>query len=110
MKNETIPYVVIVLSLCSKEKGLFGIRFEEKKSQQWTADWAFAVKESIARREGFDNNRINGSFSFSLEFPGCPYCRNQSIVKCFCGKTCPWCEGSGELGGTVDSLNAGGDR
>lgn len=59
----TTPNVVIIMARCSHSKQSFGIRMEEKFPSQWTADWAFAIKEAAAQHEGYDKSEIAGSFS-----------------------------------------------
>lgn len=115
------PKVAIVVAKCSHYQRAFGIRFEQKTPNHWTGDWAFAIKEASAKREGYDNNNISGSFTFDNAYPGCPHCKSQSLFLCSCGKVtcwdgqshcvdCPHCGSKGEIGGEVDSLNAGQDR
>jgi TerY-C metal binding domain len=115
------PKVVIVMAKCSRMRQGFGIRFETKRSRQWTADWAFAIKEAVAKREGYDRSEITGKFEFDEAYPGCPHCRNSSIVLCGCGKVacwneeqmtvlCPWCGITGNVMGQIERLSAGGDR
>jgi hypothetical protein len=87
---------------------------------QWIADWAFAVKETYGKKEGYDRHTIAGAFAFDLAYPGCPYCQAKSIFKCSCGKvncwdgktsmtTCSWCDQAAELGGQIETLSAGED-
>ncbi len=113
------PNVVIVLARCGKEKKSFGLRFEETTPGTWTADWAFAIPEAQAQREGYDLGEIKGNFAFASTYPGCPHCGGQSVLKCSCGKVscwdgqqkkiiCPWCGAQGEIKGKVDSLRSGG--
>jgi hypothetical protein len=112
--------VVIVMACCNRTKQNFGIRFEENQKGRWTADWAFAVKETYAKKEGYDHNTIAGTFMFDNVYPGCPYCRAKSIFKCGCGKvncwnrkitivTCAWCGQTNELSGRIETLSAGVD-
>jgi hypothetical protein len=116
-----IPHVVIVLARCSQNRQGFGIRFEEKAASRWSADWAFAIKETTARKEGYDRAEIRGAFGSDPAYPGCPHCGARGIFKCNCGKvacwdgerrvvTCPWCGSTGGLSGHVESLRAGNDR
>lgn len=116
-----LPNVVIVMARCSDSRQCFGIRLEEIERDQWTADWAFAMKEGSAKKEGYDQTEVRGTFRFATVYPGCPYCRAVSIFKCNCGKvacwnseshtvTCPWCEAQGELNSPVESLGVGRDR
>lgn len=117
----TLLHVVIVVARCARSKKYFGIRFEERGRNKWFADWAFQMKETVARKEGYDRNTISGKLRFGEEYPGCPHCENKRLVKCGCGQvscwdgkdgpvTCPWCGSTGEVTGTIDSLHAGGDR
>jgi hypothetical protein len=120
--NETKTAVVIVMARCSHEKGGFGIRFEKRDHNSWLADWAFAVKESTARRERYDANMISGSIILDPNYPGCPYCKSMTIVRCGkCNKvscndgkhkiaTCPWCNSKLKIEGWITHLSAGGDR
>jgi hypothetical protein len=112
--------VVIVLARCRGTGKLFAIRFEEKVAGQWQADWAFPVKEDIAKREHFDRGEITGSFNFAPTYPGCPVCRARTCFRCSCGKvgcwnteekqvTCPWCHRTVAIEGIVTRLSAGGD-
>jgi hypothetical protein len=114
------PKVVIVMARCSHSQQSFGIRFEQKLPNQWVADWAFAIKEAAAKREGYDKSEIAGSFGFDAAYPGCPYCEASGIFKCSCGKvacwdgkcrkvTCPWCGRSSEIAGEIESLSVGKD-
>lgn len=113
--------VVIVMCRCQKNKSGFGIRFERFVPGSWTATWAFAMKEKTAQREGYDKSTISGQFLFPPEYPGCPGCGAKSVFQCSCGHmgcwngesnvvTCPWCGGRGELSGTIESIDGGGDR
>jgi len=109
------------MARCSQDQQGFGIRLEEKDRDQWLADWAFAIKETAARREGYDRGEITGDFGFDATYPGCPHCRAPSIFQCVCGKiacwdgehrvvTCPWCGATVELRGQIESLKVGRDR
>jgi hypothetical protein len=114
--------IVIVMCRCSLQKQPFGIRFEKRSGREWAATWAFAIKEAKAKKEGYDQAKIDGSFSFDPGYPGCPYCHNRALFLCGCGKvacwdgtspsvTCPCCGATGKLSEeAVNSLTAGGDR
>jgi hypothetical protein len=113
--------VVIVMARCRQSRQPFGLRFEEKQPGHWLADWAFPLKETSARREGYDRSEIRGAFGFDTGFPGCPSCRAHSIFRCGCGKvacwdgeqqvvTCPWCGNTARLEGTIDRLSMEHDR
>lgn len=113
--------VVIVMGRCSRNKDSFGIRFEEKLPGQWLADWAFPVKETLGRKEGYDKNEINGDIMLDNTYPGCPHCKDSSFVLCTtCDKvscydgtsssvTCPWCDVRKGVGGSIQGLKAGQD-
>ncbi len=113
--------VVIVMGRCGVTKQGFGIRFERHGTNQWGATWAFAIKDAVAKREGYEQTQIEGQFAFDDSFPGCPHCSTHSFFVCGCGKlscmkaegrrvTCPWCKRTGEVSGQVTSLYGGGDR
>jgi hypothetical protein len=114
------PQVVIVTCRCSRSRQGFGIRFEEVQPCQWVADWAFAVPDTTASKEGYDRNGIAGAFSLANAYPGCPHCRTRSIFRCGCGKVgcwdgvsyviCPWCGARGEVRGSIECLGGGSDR
>lgn len=112
--------VVIVLARCRRTGHSFGIRVEEKFPGQWKADWAFPIKENVARKEGYGRSEIRGSFSLDDAYPGCPHCTAKPFARCGCGKvacwdgesqtiTCPWCGSRGTISGQIDRLTGGGD-
>jgi hypothetical protein len=112
--------VVIVVARCRFTLNAFGIRFEPKSPPRWTATWAFPLKETSAQREGYNRNRIIGSFDFDQEYPGCPHCKASSIFQCYCGKincwegsqtmvTCGWCGQEVILTDTIRQMDAGTD-
>jgi hypothetical protein len=114
------PGVTIVTGRCSKTKGLYGMRFE-KMADSWMGTWAFAIEDTKVKKEGYDKNDIDGTFGFTEEFPGCPYCSRKNMVHCSCGNntcwdgetkkvTCPWCGQVGQIEGIVETLHSGGDR
>lgn len=113
--------VVVIVARCGRTRRTFGIRLEAKTARQWIADWAFAMKERSASKEGYDRTQISGSFGFDAAYPGCPHCEAQGAYNCACGKvvcwtgqeetaTCPWCGAEGQVGGRVEKLSAGVDR
>ena len=113
--------IVIVTGRCAKSKQCFGIRLERRAAKQWGANWAFALKEIEAKKEGYDKTRVRGTFVIEQGYPGCPHCRAAAFFLCECGKVgchdgesktvvCPWCGQEGILSGTIDSLDAGTDR
>jgi hypothetical protein len=119
----TIPHVIIVLSRCTASPGqTFGIRLEEKTSRHWFVNWAFALPETVAAREGYDRTEVSGSFEIvEHEYPGCPSCGQHGIALCgSCDKLgcwnvterssqCPWCGARGTIEGEITRLRAGDD-
>ena len=117
--------VVVVMAKCNNYKNSFGIRLEKQEGKwmskdKWIADWAFAIKENQAKREGYDKQNISGAFGFADEYPCCPHCENPGLYKCGCGNvacwdgraekvTCPWCGANLELEGEINNLDVGGD-
>ena len=104
----------VVVCKCKKKHALYGVRFE-RMAGEWKYTWAFALKESTARSEGYDKMTIKGQISPTSEYPGCPYCGAMGFVICECGKlncytpgarkfTCEWC---GETG-TIVAYDGGG--
>jgi hypothetical protein len=67
--------VGVIISKCSKFKELFGIRIENLESNNWVCNWAFKIKEDVAKREGYDNNKITGNFFIKFRVPGMPILR-----------------------------------
>ena len=121
-ETDAMPNVVIAVARCSYTKELFGMRFEERSHHRWIADWAFPINQSLAQREGYDRNKIQGSFDFDGNYPGCPTCEALSMFQCSCGKiacwkpkhlpcreTCPWCGITVTLDRSMDWLATGGD-
>ena len=118
---ELSPNVVIVMARCRRSRQSFGIRMEEKAPRLWLSDWAFVVREDIARREGYDRATVTGSFEIDDAYPGCPSCGDKDWFKCGCGRVacwavgtrtvqCPWCGWSGTVSGKIDQRGVGGDR
>lgn len=113
----------VVMARCSRGGQNFGIRFEEKGRGRWIADWAFATKEAVTKREREEDGggEISGVFEFDAVYPGCPHCHAPSIFQCVCGEvacwdeesstvTCPWCGTTVELRSPIESLGARADR
>ena len=116
-----LPNVVVVMARCNRSRQSFGIRLEEKARGRWIANWAFAIREETAAKEGYGQSEITGVFGFDSAYPGCPHCHAPSIFQCVCGKvacwdgesrvvTCPWCGTTVELREPIESLTVGGDR
>ncbi|MBQ5921954.1 MAG: hypothetical protein IIW91_01240 [Alistipes sp.] len=112
----------VALCKCGETKKIYGVRFQRMESGNWKYTWAFPMRSTTAKREGYDNTIIEGMIEPEMEYPGCPYCGTKYFVICSCGKlncnighnnrfTCGWCHTSGTLtaygGGGIQS---GGDR
>jgi len=116
-----LPKVVIVVGRCQRTRQGFGIRLAETDPGCWSGDWAFALSEQAARKEGYDRTEIRGQFLIADTYPGCPHCGTGAIFQCSCGKVacwdgesrkvkCPWCGQTVKLSGAINRLSAGGDR
>lgn len=75
-----LPNVSIVMAVCSKTKKHFGIRLEERSRKTWVATWAFPLKESAGKREGYDKTKITGTFYLDFTYPGCPHCEAKTFT------------------------------
>lgn len=113
--------IVIVAARCGQTAQAFGLRFERSGEASWSLTWAFALKESAARREGYDRSEISGTMQLDPSYPGCPHCAKRTIIHCgSCDKvscwdeetrviTCPWCKNRGELSGLITKLTSRND-
>ena len=113
--------VVVFTALCSVTRKVFGVRLENIQKDRWIADWAFAINADVAKREGFDKTTIQGTFSLSDKYPGCPHCKQQWIAACSCSALtcamlgieiikCPSCGQTGMLTEELKQIRAGTDR
>jgi len=113
--------VAVATLRCRQSKQCFAIRFERNGTNQWAATWAFPIKESVAKREGYEQNRMNGTFVIGDKYPGCPYCSARDFFQCACGRlacwtgqtnkvVCPTCSKKVNLGGAITSLEGSTDR
>ena len=73
---------VILLQRCSRTKRTFANRVEERSPGKWYKTWAFPIRESRIRSEGYDRSAINGQLYTAEEYPGCPDCGSPSSVRC----------------------------
>jgi len=89
-------------------------------NSQWLATWAFEIRRSSAQREGYSQQTLNGVFSLTDQYPGCPHCHDKSIFQCTCGCVNCWdgnervvrCGGCGRtnpINGEISSMNSRGD-
>jgi len=112
---------VIILSKCPQTHKTYGMRVEKTSSNNWLVTWAFPIKDTTAKREGYDKTTVKGNILFTDEYPGCPHCGNTPVTVCGCGHlncthlengilTCEWCGMKGELGDyTGEAIIAGMD-
>lgn len=112
---------VVILCKCGKNHKTFGIRTEKSTNKKWMMTWAFPIKESTGKREGYDKVSVSGDISMTSEYPGCPYCGQRSLTVCSCGHlcctitrgnvfTCEWCGAQGQIGDyTGEEISAGTD-
>ena len=112
---------IIVLCKCGEHHKTYGIRAEKRGRDTWMCTWAFPIKESAAKHEGYDKSSMRGSIAFSEEFPGCPYCGGRNWTVCSCGRLnctivknnlfiCEWCGAQGKIGKYAgESITAGVD-
>lgn len=112
---------VVVLAKCGETRKTYGMRVERVNQNHWLVTWAFPIKESAAKREGYDKTTVRGTIDFSPEYPGCPYCGGSALTLCSCGHlnctiirngifTCEWCGTQGQLGAyTGEAISAGMD-
>lgn len=112
---------VIVLSKCTEHHKTYGMRVQKAGRNKWFVTWAFPIKESAAKREGYDKTSVKGDITFTEEYPGCPYCGKTPVVVCSCGHLncnhlnngmfqCEWCGMQGQIGAyTGEGIIAGMD-
>lgn len=112
---------VVLLAKCGAHQRTYGITAEKTPQEEWRMVWAFPLKESTARREGYDKTFIRGQIYTGSEYPGCPYCAARIIRICNCGHVfckdggtvskCPWCGGTFSSFEKYDGsgITAGGD-
>lgn len=96
---------VVLLAKCGAHQRTYGITAEKTAQEEWCMVWAFPLKESTARREGYDKTFIRGRLYIGPEYPGCPYCGARLFNVCSCGHVfckdggtvskCPWCGDTG---------------
>jgi len=111
---------VIVLARCIQHHQLFGMNFEKKSRDYWLANWAFPIRQTPTKADGFEHIQIQGVISTDSMYPGCPFCKNSSFFKCTCNKiscwdghssqvTCPWCHQTNKISGSIKDLSGTSD-
>lgn len=111
----------IVLAKCTQAHKTYGMRAEKAASGGWLINWAFPIKDDVAKREGYDRTTIKGNIQISEEYPGCPYCNQTPVTLCICGHLncthtkdkvlkCEWGGSEGLIGdSTGEAIIAGMD-
>ena len=111
----------VLIAKCGESHKSYGIRMEKTGTDRWLTTWAFPIKDSSAKREGYDKIQVKGDISFSDDYPGCPYCGGHGLTLCPCGHlsctimrsnvfTCEWCGMQGEIGNySGETIVAGAD-
>lgn len=109
----------VVLSHCNRDGRLYGMLVEERTRGNWFIKWTFPISEQRAKSEHFDKTTIDGNIEFADEYPGCAYCKQYGFWNCPCGAYHCWdgkdevyctvCKRTTRIGGTITSLEGGGD-
>ena len=111
----------VVTARCASSGQLYGMRMQQAEADTWLYTWSFRLAEKTAAREGYSSGEIAGSLQAGEGWPGCPVCGNISFVRCnSCHRvtchpnysgwfSCRWCTSSGEVGGSIDRLQARND-
>ena len=112
---------VVRIAKCGERHKTYGMRLEKTGYDRWLTTWAFPIKESSAKREGYDKVQVKGDISFADDYPGCPYCGDHGLTLCSCGHlsctilrnnifTCEWCGTQGRIGDySGETITAGTD-
>jgi hypothetical protein len=113
---ENFPEARIAMCKCRETKKAYGVRFERYRDG-WKYTWAFPIKESVAKREKYDETMLKGNLYQDEDYPGCPYCGTKGFVICgqcdglMCNNfgsepfKCEWC---GSEGGTMVDYDGSG--
>jgi len=83
--------VNIGIAKCPKTGKFYGVRVEKRGKDDYTATWAFPIREDVAKREGFASTGFPKSIKYAAEYPGCPHCEKK--------------ENLAELGGGLNGLD-----
>ena len=112
---------VVLIAKCGESRRTYGMRLEKTGHDRRLATWAFPIRESSAKRGGYDKVQIKGDISFSDDDPGCPCCGGYGLTLCACGHlsytilrndifTCEWCGTQGKIGDySGEAIAAGTD-
>jgi len=81
----------VITIKCSSRNGMFGARIQKMEDGDWWRTWAFPLTASTARAERYDRVQVKGMLYPTPEYPGCPYCGAEAVVRCNgCGKLTCW--------------------
>lgn len=81
-----VRWAVVLIAKCGESHKTYGMRLERTGRDCWLTTWAFPIKESSAKREGYDKVQVKGGISFSDDDSGCPYCGGYALTLCACGR------------------------
>lgn len=101
-KRATSSTRASILATCSVAKKPFLMIWKPAPTgQTWMACGARGLLPSDSTAASSDGKRIvlRGALSVSADYPGCPYCKNKSFVRC-CEKIA--CQGASEKHQTAD--------
>ena len=60
---------VVLIAKCGESHKTYGMRLEKTGHDRWLTTWAFPIKESSAKREGYDKVQVKGDISFADDYP-----------------------------------------
>ena len=49
---------VVLIAKCGESHKTYGMRLEKTGHDRWLTTWAFPIKESSAKREGYDKVQV----------------------------------------------------
>lgn len=94
---------------------------QNETAELWRVTWAFPIKKTVAKHEGYDRISVNGDIIFDDEYPECHYSGEHHLTVCSCGHlgcailrdnifTCERCGTQGMVGDYSDqAIKAGTD-
>ena len=60
---------VVLIAKCGESQKTYGMRLEKTGHDRWLTTWAFPIKESSAKREGYDKVQVKGDISLQMTIP-----------------------------------------
>ena len=58
---------VVLIAKCGERHKTYGMRLEKTGHDRWLTTWAFPIKESSAKREGYD--KVQEIFHLQMTIP-----------------------------------------